>query len=142
MENKKNKNIHYGLAWKTGNRIKDGKILYPKNGHRKCVLAAEDGENLQDDIFNILKKYDYQIVNVRCGDKALETFKQKHFDLFISVLCGMAGIGLLQEIKTIASEIEVMIVTGCETVEFYLESITSEAFQDITKPTKTQERKY
>jgi DNA-binding NtrC family response regulator len=130
MENKKNKNIHYGLALKTSNKIRAENILYPKNGHKKCVFTAEDSENLQDDMLNILKKYEHEIVNIHCGNKALETFKQKHFDLFISVLCGMAEIDLLKEIKTIVTETEVMIVTGCETVESYLESISSEAFED------------
>jgi DNA-binding NtrC family response regulator len=130
MENKKNKNIHYGLALKINNRIRDGNILYSNNGHKKCIFTAEDTENLQDDIFDILKKYGHEIVSVHCGNKALETFKQKHFDLFISVLCGMAGIDLLKGIKTIVPETEVMIVTGCETVESYLESISSEAFED------------
>jgi DNA-binding NtrC family response regulator len=141
MENKNNKNIHYGLALKTSNRIREGNILYPNNGHKKCVFAAEDSENLQDDIFDILKKYDHEIVIFHCGMKAFKTFKQKHFDFFISVLCGMAGIDLLKGIKMIIPKSEVMIVTGCETVESYLESISSEAFLKHNQNARNEKRK-
>ncbi len=57
--------------------------LIPRQGTAKAILVAEDNEVNQKVVVSFLKKWNYQVDVAEDGKKALEMFKQKHYDLVL-----------------------------------------------------------
>jgi DNA-binding NtrC family response regulator len=132
------KNSRYGLAWKTNNKAAKEKIFDLKKTHKNCVLVTDNSGKELNNLFNILKKYNYEVAITQNEEKALKIFRKKRFDFLISVIPGMVGVDFLGKIKTLAPETEVLIVTELELLESSLEKITSGAFAYQKELNKTQ----
>jgi response regulator RpfG family c-di-GMP phosphodiesterase len=132
------KNSRYGLAWKTNNKVAKEKKLDLKKTLKKCVLVTDNSEKKLNNLSNILKKYNYEVAITQNKEKALKIFRKKQYDFLISVIPGMVGVNFLGNIKALAPETEVLIVTGLELLESSLERITSGAFAYQNKLNKTQ----
>lgn len=131
------KKCRYGLAWKTNN-AGIYKNINLKRARNKCVLLTDKSGKVQNDLSNMLKKYNDEVVITHDEENALKTFRKKRYDLLISIIPGIAGVDFLGKIKTLAPEMEVLIVSGLELLESCLETIISEAFVYQNELNKTQ----
>jgi len=124
-ENKKTKNTIFGLARKISN-IKTGEAKLPlQEPDKKCVWADKDHGEPKSDLVGILKKYHYDVITAGSENEVWDSFKQAPAAFFITeiILPEMATFDLLKRVKGTDPQTEVIIVTGYEAVESYLESI-------------------
>ena len=102
------------------------------------VLVADDETFVRNAFQLYLETYGYLCSAAENGPRALQILKQSPnlFDVLLLdlVMPGMCGIDVLREAKRIDSDLEIIIATGCGTVQSAVEAIRFGAFDYITKP--------
>ena len=83
----------------------------------------------------------YSVVCADCGEKAIDTFKKRNFEVIILdiKMPGIGGLNTLKGVKEIDSEVEVIMLTGRATIESAVESMKIGAYDYITKPCRLSE---
>ncbi len=101
------------------------------------ILIVDD----EKDMLVLLKRIigeetDYEVVTESDPVKALDLFKENHFNLVITDLKmpKMDGIRLLEEVKKANPDVSVIILTAYATIENAVEAIQKGAYDYITKP--------
>jgi len=106
------------------------------------VLVVDDEEDFLETLVKRLEKRGIEAVGVKSGEEALDTMKQKLFDvvvLDIKMPGGMDGIQALREMKQIQPLTEVVLLTGHASVETSIEGMRLGAFDYLLKPIKLEE---
>jgi DNA-binding NtrC family response regulator len=101
------------------------------------ILVVDD----EKDMLVLLKRIiteetDYEVVTESDPVKALDLFKERHFNLVITDLKmpKMDGIRLLEGVKKANPDVSVIILTAYATIENAVEAIQKGAYDYITKP--------
>jgi DNA-binding NtrC family response regulator len=105
------------------------------------ILVVDDEELLAKSCLQILGAEGYQATSELRGRAALELIRRQHPDIVLAdlKLPDLDGIELLKEIRTIAPETLVIMITGFATVNSSIEAIQAGAYDYIPKPfTATQ----
>jgi putative nucleotidyltransferase with HDIG domain len=107
-----------------------------ERGSRTEVLVADDEASIVDSLHAFLDGLGYRVLTARDGREALEVFRQRRPPLVVSDINmpGLGGHELLLEIKALAPETEVVIVTGFATVDGAVKAIKDGAYDYIIKP--------
>ncbi len=108
-----------------------------ESGEKKKILVIEDNAGVQTLYREILKRYWYDVEIVENIAEALETLKNKHFDLIILdlQLPGKDGLSFLEETKNLEIDLPPVIVcTGLASVENAVNAMKQGASDFITKP--------
>jgi DNA-binding NtrC family response regulator len=102
---------------------------------RSKILVIDDEEIVRVSCKRALRN-DYDVDAAASGKEGLELFKTKKYDLVLVDLKmpEMDGIETLVAIKKIAPDQNVMIMTGYDTIEHIVESISSGAAHYLEKP--------
>lgn len=102
------------------------------------ILVAEDDSSLCESLKTLLSHAGYEVVTAGDGNMALRCFAQRPFDVVLSDLRmpGLTGIELLEEIKKIAPQTEMILLTAFATVDLAVEAMKRGAFDFVTKPFK------
>ncbi|MCF8120695.1 MAG: response regulator [Deltaproteobacteria bacterium] len=106
------------------------------------VLVVDDEEDFLETLVKRLEKRGIEAVGVKSGEEALDSMKQKLFDvvvLDIKMPGGMDGIQALREMKQIQPLTEVVLLTGHASVETSIEGMRLGAFDYLLKPIKLEE---
>lgn len=106
------------------------------------VLIVDDETIFARNMARILAKRGFHAEVASNGREALETVgKQPDFDVMLLDvrMPGMNGIQVLQRLKTLAPELEVIILTGQATVENGIEAVRAGAFDYLPKPFEIDE---
>jgi DNA-binding NtrC family response regulator len=105
------------------------------------ILIIDD----EKDMLALLKRIiteetDYEVATEADPVKALELFRESHFDLVITDLKmpKMDGIRLLDAVKKINPDVSVVILTAYATIETAVEAIRKGAYDYVTKPFKRE----
>ncbi len=100
------------------------------------ILVADDDESLVMIIAEVLKEDGYQVTTASTGEKALDQFRTTRFPLLITDIRmpGMSGIDLLQAVKKISSDTEVIIITSHASVETTISALRLGAYDYLLKP--------
>lgn len=105
------------------------------------VLVADDDENILNTLRLILKVRHFDVVTVNSPELALEQVKQADADIALIDLnyqldttSGQEGLDLIQRIKTIDSELPVVVMTGWGSVDIAVEAMQYGAVDFIEKP--------
>ena len=100
------------------------------------VLVIEDDDTLRLGISQVLKKNHFKVYEAGSGPKGIELFKRYRHDLVITDyrMEPMNGLEVLQEIKKITPETEVIMITAHGTPEIMLEAEKAGACEFIFKP--------
>ncbi len=100
------------------------------------ILIIDDEEGMRDWLFYELGKQGYSVVTAENGIEGIEKVKKERFDIAIVdiKMPEMDGITVLENIKKIDSDIEVIMSTGYGTMETAIESMRRGACDYITKP--------
>ena len=107
------------------------------------VLICDDEELLVKSCGQILSSEGYAVQTEGRGKNALEAVRRHHPDIVLTdlMLPDMDGLALLKEIKKLAPETLVVMITGFATVDSSVEAIRAGAYDYIPKPfTATQLR--
>ena len=100
------------------------------------ILVVDDDDAMTSAVCDVLQLAGYCAHGVQSGTAALEIVKREIPDLLISDLrmAVMSGHQLQQELRTIAPDLPVLIITAFGTVESAVESMKLGARDFVTKP--------
>ena len=105
--------------------------------HRARVLLVDDEEKFVTNLARLLKFRGFDVLTALDGPTALDTLAAcGGVDVVVLdiKMPGMSGLEVLAEIKRIASQTEVIMLTGHATVDSGIESIRQGAFDYLLKP--------
>lgn len=103
---------------------------------KRRILVIDDEEIIQVSCKRTLASEGYEVDTAASGKEGLEMFEKSEYDLVLTDLKmpGMDGIEVLLNIKRQRPEQNVIIMTGYDTVEHIVESISSGAAHYLEKP--------
>ena len=101
------------------------------------VLLVDDDQEFISAVKELLQKNEYQVLTAYSGEEALEQFTNNsdiNLMLVDLVMPLMDGFTLLEKVKAINKNVDVIIITGQGTVETAVEAIKTGAKDFIIKP--------
>ena len=103
---------------------------------KKTILIVEDDPTVRESLRMLLKKKGYTLHLASQGKEALQIFRQKAVDLVITdlVMPKMDGIELLEAVKSLKPEAEVIVISAQGTIEKAVQAMKLGAFDFIEKP--------
>jgi DNA-binding NtrC family response regulator len=105
------------------------------------ILAVDDEPEMCSLLSDVLKDEGYGVETATSGEKALAKMGEQEFAVVITDLNmkGMSGMTLLQEIKRLHPETNVIIMTAFGSIESAIEAMKMGAYDYVTKPVKSEE---
>ncbi|MFN4261328.1 MAG: sigma-54-dependent transcriptional regulator [Gemmataceae bacterium] len=105
------------------------------------VLFADDEVSLQEFMRSELPRLGHEVTVVPDGRAAVKTLEKSTFDAAILDLRmpGLTGIEVLEQLKQLSPDTEVVIMTGHASMETAINAVRFGAFDYITKPCKLTE---
>ena len=102
------------------------------------VLFADDERSLQEVMRAEIPQLGHEVVVCPDGKAAVKALEKNTFDAAILDLRmpGLTGIEVLEQIKQVSPETDVLIMTGHASIETAIEAVRLGAFDYITKPAK------
>ncbi len=102
----------------------------------KMILIVEDDPTVGESLRLLLKKKGHDILLASNGKEALQLFRHKVVDLVITdvVMPKMDGIELLEAVKGLRPETEVIVISAQGTIEKAVQAMKWGAFDFIEKP--------
>ena len=103
---------------------------------KKVILIVEDDPTVGESLRLLLKKKGHEILLALNGKEALQLFRHKTVDLVITdvVMPKMDGIELLEAVKGLRPETEVIVISAQGTIEKAVQAMKLGAFDFIEKP--------
>ena len=103
---------------------------------KKVILIAEDDLTVGESLRHLLKKKGNEILLDTNGKEALQLFRHGSIDLVITdvVMPKMDGIELLESVKDLKPETEVIVISAQGTIEKAVQAMKLGAFDFIEKP--------
>jgi DNA-binding NtrC family response regulator len=100
------------------------------------ILVVDDEDSIRNRCVQLLQRKDYNVRGVNDGEQALFLITKDRFSLVFTDIRmpGLNGIDLLERIKEMSPDTEVVMITGYGTVENAVEAIKLGAYDYITKP--------
>ena len=100
------------------------------------ILVAEDEEITLKHVLSTLGREGHEVVGEKNGSAAFERINRDHFDLLITdvKMPFMSGLELLDKVKEMHPDIDVMIITGFGSVGDAVDAMKKGAYDYITKP--------
>jgi DNA-binding NtrC family response regulator len=100
------------------------------------ILVVDDEDSIRNRCVQLLQRRDYNVRGVNDGEQALFLITKDRFSLVFTDIRmpGLNGIDLLERIKEMSPDTEVVMITGYGTVENAVEAIKLGAYDYITKP--------
>ena len=102
----------------------------------KRILIVEDEESIRKLLSKFFDQLGYVTLSVGSAEEAQKQLVEKDFDVAIVdiKLPGMDGIHLLNEIKHVTPDTEVIIITGHASLETSIEAVRIGAYDYLVKP--------
>ncbi|MDI6789231.1 MAG: sigma-54 dependent transcriptional regulator [Thermodesulfobacteriota bacterium] len=109
----------------------------------ESILIVDDEKNYLIVLKELLSEENYEVITAENAPQALEIFKESDFDLVLTdmKMPNMDGIELLENIRSVNSEVPVIIMTAYATVEKAVKAMKKGAFDYVTKPFQNEELK-
>ena len=100
------------------------------------ILLVDDEDGIRKVLGITLVDAGYEIFTARNGEEALEVFAKERPGIVLTdiKMPGMNGIELLQKIKAVSPDTEVIMITGHGDLDLAVKSLQFEAADFITKP--------
>lgn len=107
------------------------------------ILVIDDEDSMCNFMEIMLSKEGYSVDTANNGIDGVDMLKDKNYDLVIADMNmpGMTGLEVLQEVKTIKSNQEFIVMTAFASVDSAIEAMKLGAADYITKPFKVDEIK-
>lgn len=105
------------------------------NTHNFSILVVDDEPDYTNVLNQILTLDGYSVETAKSGEEALMRIQEKNFSLVLTDLMmdGMNGIELLEKLKEINNEIQVILITGFGTVKNAVTAMKKGAFSYFIK---------
>ena len=105
------------------------------------ILVVEDGHSQREMLRDFLRKEGHTVGEAENGDQAIRRVREGHYDLILLdyKMPMMNGMQVLQAVKGINPEIDVVIITAYGTIETAVDAMKAGALDYITKPVEFDE---
>lgn len=105
------------------------------------ILIVDDEEEIVQLMSETIHKWGYNTVVAQDGEEALQKFEEFPIDLVLSDLRlpNMDGVSLLEHIKNVDNDTEVILFTGYPAVKSAVEAMKKGAFDYLIKPVDLHE---
>ena len=105
------------------------------------ILVIEDGKSQREMLRDFLKDEGHEVLEAENGEKALKKIKENYLDLLLLDyrMPGIDGMKVLEKVKRINPEIDVIMMTAYGTIETAVNAMKAGASDYITKPIELQE---
>lgn len=105
------------------------------------LLVVDDDQVLREEFERFFSRQGDRVVCCGNGQEALEKAGQRAFDVAVvdMVMPGLSGLELLERLKEVSSECEVVMLTGQGTIETAVEAMKLGAQEYLTKPIRLRE---
>ncbi|MFP4380610.1 MAG: sigma-54-dependent transcriptional regulator [Candidatus Sumerlaeia bacterium] len=102
----------------------------------KQVLVIDDDDLILKSVSELLQHEGFQTLQAACGDEAIEKSKKKNFSVALVDLNlpDIYGMELIQRMKNIAPDVEIIIMTGQPSLETSIAAIDEHIFAYLCKP--------
>ena len=102
----------------------------------KATILVVDDENGVRQSFNMVLKGEYNVLLAGTGEEAIGVFTKNSVDLILLdiLLPDIYGIDLLEKMKEIDPNVEIIMVTAVKEIETAVKAIKSGAYEYIIKP--------
>jgi two-component system response regulator HydG len=106
------------------------------NSEQATILVVDDDQDMVSALCDILRQAGYRALSANSGHDALAIVERETPDVLISDLrmAGMSGHGLQAELKRIAPDLPVIMITAFGSIQTAVESMKLGAFDYVTKP--------
>ena len=120
----------------SGCRRRDASLSEPAT-----LLVADDDPGLRESLERTLSREGYRVVLASDGRAALERVQSGGIDLIVTDLKmpGLTGLELLRAAKTIAPDVDVILLTAFGTVEEAVKAMKDGAYDFLTKPFRREQ---
>jgi len=110
---------------------------------RVKILVIDDDESLRRVLEYNLAQEGYAVLTAGSGEHGLDLLKQEGADVVVTDvrMTGMDGLQVLEEVRQIDPNIQVIILTAFGTIEMAVEAMKAGAFHYISKPFNREELK-
>ncbi len=101
------------------------------------ILLVDDEQDILRMLSKLLSQEQFHVRTAQGGDEAIELFESESFDAVVTDMRmpGMDGLGLIQRLKEIDKNIEVIILTGYAELDNVIQAFRNNgAFDYLTKP--------
>jgi len=100
------------------------------------ILVVDDERNIQRILKEVLSDEGYTVTTTGTGKGCIDAVKKKFFDVIILdvKLPDIDGISMIENIKRISEESEIIVISGHATIEMAVEAIKHGAYDFIKKP--------
>ncbi|MDZ7261322.1 MAG: sigma-54 dependent transcriptional regulator [candidate division KSB1 bacterium] len=100
------------------------------------ILLIEDNDTMRQGMALVIEKMGHQVIQAADGQAGLKQLTRSHFDLVVTdyKMAGLDGLEVLKQVKALAPETEVMIITAYGTIELAVSAMKQGAADFITKP--------
>ena len=100
------------------------------------ILVIEDEEDQRDLLVAMLASLGHEAVAAENGEQGLAAAREQEVDLAVIdvMMPGMSGIDVLKELKSMASWLPVILLTGLDRSEVAIEAMSYGAYDYLTKP--------
>jgi DNA-binding NtrC family response regulator len=107
---------------------------------RPAILVVDDDLGLRES-FRLILEEDYEVLEAADGPRALEIVRSAQVDLVLLDirLPDMDGIEVLERLKALDEQVEVILVTAVKTVRTAVAAMKLGAFDYVTKPFEEEE---
>ena len=105
------------------------------------VLVVDDQETNRVTLERILRRESWEVTQAADGQIALDQVRAQAPDVMVTDLKmpGLNGLELLKAVRTVAPEVEVILMTAFGTVETAVDAMKEGAYDYVTKPLKRSE---
>jgi len=107
----------------------------------RTLLVADDDPGLRESLERTLTREGYRVLLASDGRAALERLQDGAIDLIVTDLKmpGLTGLELLRAAKTIAPDVDVILLTAFGTVEEAVKAMKDGAYDFLTKPFRREQ---
>lgn len=111
-------------------------MFQPVSDHVGKIIVIDDDPNVGKLIARLLEKKGHEVTILLSGEEALKTISEEKFDIVITdiKLPGMDGMTVLEKIKRISMDIDVIMITGYGSIESAVSFMKAGALDYISKP--------